>query len=212
MIQVKLFQCNPFQENTYILFDETKECVIVDPGMLTGDEQNEVVNFIKDNKLKPAKLLNTHCHIDHVLGNKFVCDVFGLLPLFHEGELPLLESASAFAVPMGIQYELSPLPEQFLPQAGTISFGQSELEIIFAPGHSPAHLCFYSQKDQLLIGGDVLFYRSIGRTDLPGGNYAQLIASIKEKLFKLPDHCVVYPGHGQHTTIGDEKKYNPFVS
>lgn len=212
MIQVQLFECNPFHENTYVLFDETKECVIIDPGMLSGEEQNEVMGFIRGNNLKPVKLLNTHCHIDHVLGNKFVHDMFGLLPLLHEGELPLLESVSAYAVPMGIQYEMSPLPEQYLQETGTVSFGSSELEIIFAPGHSPAHLCFYSAEDRLLIGGDVLFYRSIGRTDLPGGSYSQLIQSIKEKLFKLPDDCIVYPGHGQHTTIGDEKKYNPFVS
>ncbi len=211
MIQVKAFICNPFSENTYILYDETGECVIVDPGMYSGEEQNKVAAFIRAEKLEPVRLINTHCHIDHVLGNKFVSETYGLLPQFNEGELPVLESVSAYAAPMGIRYELSPLPEVFLPRAGTLAFGKSELELIFAPGHSPAHLCFYDRSGNILIGGDVLFYRSIGRTDLPGGNYNQLISSIKEKLFMLPDDCIVYPGHGTETNIGAEKMHNPFL-
>lgn len=212
MITVKTFVCNPFSENTYILSDDSKECIIIDPGMYSGAEQNEIVAYIKSNELTPKLLLNTHCHIDHVLGNRFIYDQFGLFPQFHEGELPVLESVPAFAAPMGMRYELSPLPQHFLADSGTIIFGKSELSLIFAPGHSPAHLCFYSQEDQLLIGGDVLFNRSIGRTDLPGGNYQQLITNIKEKLFKLPDDCIVYPGHGPETSIGEEKKFNPFLS
>ena len=212
MIQVKTFVCNPFSENTYLLYDGTNECVIIDPGMNNGDEQNAIANFITKNSLKPVMLLNTHCHIDHVLGNKFISDNYGLLPTFHMGELELLTAVPSYAAPMGIQYETSPLPEAFLPETGSVSFGNSRLDLIFAPGHSPAHLCFYAESENILIGGDVLFYRSIGRTDLPGGNYNQLISSIKEKLFKLPDDCAVYPGHGPSTTIGAEKQYNPFLS
>ena len=212
MIQVKSFTCNPYQENAYILFDETLECVIVDPGMYTGEEQNAVLKFIAEQKLKPVLLLNTHCHIDHVLGNKFIYDTYGLLPQFHKGEEILLNSVTAYAPSMGIRYEVSPLPETFLEESGDINFGNSRLEIIFAPGHSPAHLCFYSANDKLLIAGDVLFYQSIGRTDLPGGNHDQLIASIRQKLFVLPDDCKVYPGHGPATTIGFEKKHNPFLT
>jgi glyoxylase-like metal-dependent hydrolase (beta-lactamase superfamily II) len=211
MIQIQSFVCNPYQENTYILFDETKECVIIDPGMYTATEQNEVTNFIKSEQLKPVLLLNTHCHIDHVLGNKFIYDSFGLLPQFHEGELPVLAAVVAYAPQMGIRYELSPSPEKFLPETGTILFGGSSLELIFAPGHSPAHLCFYSKADNFLIGGDVLFYGSIGRTDLPGGDFNTLIKNIKEKLFLLPDDCVVYPGHGGETSIGFEKANNGYL-
>ena len=211
MIQVKPFTCNPYQENTYLLFDETQECVIIDPGMYSGDEQNTVLKFIAENKLKPVLLLNTHCHIDHVLGNKFVYDTYGLLPQFHKGEEIMLNSVVSYAPQMGIRYEVSPLPDTFLPESGSIEFGNSSLEIIFAPGHSPAHLCFYSPDDHFLIGGDVLFYQSIGRTDLPGGDHNHLIKNIKEKLFTLPDDCKVYPGHGQTTTIGFEKKHNPFL-
>ncbi|HEY1025803.1 MAG TPA: MBL fold metallo-hydrolase [Sphingobacteriaceae bacterium] len=211
MINIQSFTCSPYQENTYILYDETNECVIIDPGMYTGAEQNAVAGFIAENKLNPVMLLNTHCHIDHVFGNKFVFDNYGLPPQFHQGELPLLTAVPSYAPQMGMQYEVSPLPENFLPETGTLSFGQSELELIFAPGQSPAHLCFYSRTDNFLIGGDVLFYGSIGRTDLPGGNFDTLIKSIKEKLFVLPDDCKVYPGHGPATSIAFEKQHNPFL-
>lgn len=211
MISIQQFAFNPYRENTYVLFDESSECVIIDPGMSDANEQNQLVQFIKENKLKPVLLLNTHCHIDHVLGNKFVYDNWSLKPQFHAGELPILQAIPGYAPQMGFDYELSPEPEVFLRETGTVKFGNSQLELIFAPGHSPAHLCFYAAGDNFLIGGDVLFYTSIGRTDLPGGNHAQLINSIKNNLFILPDDCRVYPGHGQFTTIGFEKQHNPFL-
>jgi len=211
MISIKQFTFNPVRENTYILFDETDECAIIDPGMYDAAEQNEVVNFIKEQGLKPVLLLNTHCHYDHVFGNKFVYDQWGLKPQFHKGELYVLQAIPGYVPQMGLHYELSPEPEVFLPESGKVSFGNSQLELIFAPGHSPAHLCFYAAGDNFLIGGDVLFYTSIGRTDLPGGNHSQLINSIKNNLFILPDDCRVYPGHGPSTTIGFEKKHNPFL-
>lgn len=211
MATVQYFVNNPYQENTYLLFDESGECVIIDPGMYTSAEQNEVVDFIKDNDLKPVLLLNTHCHIDHVLGNKFVFDQYGLKPRFHEGEAEVLEAVIAYAPAMGIRYDASPIPDEYLPDTGTISFGNTKLQLIFAPGHSPAHLCFYDEAANQLIGGDVLFRSSIGRTDLPGGNHNLLIKNIKEKLFLLPDNCTVYPGHGPETTIGYEKQHNPFL-
>lgn len=207
---LKVFENNPYHENTYILYDETGECAIIDPGMDTGAEQNAVVNFIKANNLKPVLLLNTHCHIDHVLGNHFVYEQYGLKPQFHIGESEILAAVPAYAPAMGFRYQPSPLPEVYLPETGTISFGNTTLDLIFAPGHSPAHLCFYNKADNILIGGDVLFRGSIGRSDLPGGNHAQLIKNIEEKLFTLPDDCTVYPGHGPETTIGYEKETNPF--
>lgn len=211
MISIKIFAFNAYSENTYVLYDETNECVIIDPGMYDGSEQNELANFIKEKALKPVLLLNTHCHLDHVFGNKFVFDTWGLKPQFHIGELPILQAVPGYAPQMGFShYELSPEPDTFLEETGTIAFGNSSLDLIFAPGHSPAHLCFYSKTDKFLIGGDVLFYRSIGRTDLPGGNHQQLINNIETKLFLLPDDCKVYPGHGPATTIGFEKQNNPF--
>jgi len=212
MAKIRPFINNPYEENTYILFDDTRECAIIDPGMYTATEQNVVVKFIRDNQLKPVLLLNTHCHVDHVLGNKFVFDQYGLKPQFHPGELPVLSAVPSYAPQMGIRYELSPLPDHYLSETGTVSFGETELELIFAPGHSPAHLCFYDEADNLLVGGDVLFKGSIGRTDLMGGNYDQLIENIEQKLFTLPDDCTVYPGHGDETTIGFEKKHNPFFT
>ncbi len=212
MTQIECFTCNPYQENTYLLYDDSAECAIIDPGMYTGDEQNQVLKFIAENKLKPVLLLNTHCHIDHVLGNKFIYDTYGLLPQFHKGEEIVLNTVVSYAPQMGIRYEVSPLPEVYLPESGVISFGETELELIFSPGHSPAHLCFYNKADRFLIGGDVLFYQSIGRTDLPGGDHDLLLKNIREKLFILPDDCRVFPGHGPATTIGFEKQFNPFLS
>ncbi|GAB2701257.1 MBL fold metallo-hydrolase [Mucilaginibacter koreensis] len=210
MAQLQIFPNNPYQENTYLVYDESGECAIIDPGMYTAAEQNAVVNFINEHQLKPALLLNTHCHIDHVLGNLFVHQQYGLLPQFNEGELPLLEAVPAWAQQSGLRYELSPLPETYLPETGTIQFGNTTLQLIFAPGHSPAHLCFYNVQDGWVVGGDVLFRNSVGRTDLPGGNHQQLISNIKEKLFVLPDETIIYPGHGPETTIAYEKEYNPF--
>jgi hydroxyacylglutathione hydrolase len=212
MINIKQFTFNAYQENTYILFDESGECVIIDPGMYDASEQNQLVQFVRGAGLKPVLLLNTHCHIDHVFGNKFVFDNWSLKPQFHKGELPVLQAVPAYAPQMGMRYELSPEPEIFLGESGSASFGNSKLELIFAPGHSPAHLCFYAEADNFLIGGDVLFYNSIGRTDLPGGNHEQLIESIRQNVFILPDDCKVFPGHGQSTTIGHEKKHNPFLT
>jgi hydroxyacylglutathione hydrolase len=212
MINIKQFTFNAYQENTYVLFDETGECVIIDPGMYDGAEQNELIQFIKSAGLKPVRLLNTHCHLDHVFGNKCVFDNWALKPEFHKGELAILQAIPGYAPQMGLSYELSPEPEVFLEESGEITFGNSSLRLIFAPGHSPAHLCFYSEENNFLIGGDVLFYSSIGRTDLPGGNHEQLIKHIKENLFILPDETKVFPGHGKSTTIGFEKKHNPFLT
>ncbi|MET4081242.1 hydroxyacylglutathione hydrolase [Pedobacter sp. UYP30] len=211
MLTIKTFTFNAYSENTYVLYDETKECVIIDPGMYDGVEENALASFVKGNGLKPVLLLNTHCHLDHVFGNKFIFDTYGLKPQFNKGELDILQAIPGYAPQMGFNnYQLSPEPDTFLPETGTVTFGNSSLDLIFAPGHSPAHLCFYSKEDQFLIGGDVLFYGSIGRTDLPGGNHSQLIDNIQTKLFLLPDDCKVYPGHGPATSIGFEKANNPF--
>lgn len=212
MLQIKTFVCNPYQENTYILCDDlSKECVIIDPGMHNRMEEEEIRTFVQDNMLKPVMLLNTHCHIDHVLGNHFVSTEWGLKPQFHEGEIPVLISVQNYAPQMGLRYEPSPIAETFLEEGQTLTLGEHRIEAIYAPGHSPAHLCYYVAASDILIGGDVLFRNSIGRTDLPGGDHETLLHSIKTNVYTLPDATVVYPGHGPTTTIGFEKKTNPFV-
>ncbi len=212
MITLHSFTFNPFQENTYVLADETGECVIIDPGCSNAQEQSKLALYITEQKLKPVKLLNTHCHIDHILGNKFVADTYQLELEMHQKDLQTLAAGKVSADIFGIPYEESPSPTKFLEEGDVISFGNSTLDIVFTPGHSTGSICFISRADKLVIGGDVLFYQSIGRTDLPGGNHQQLLTSIRTKLFTLPADFKVYPGHGPATTIGFEKENNPFLT
>ena len=211
MIAVNVFTFNPFQENTYILSDETKECIIIDPGCYDSFEKDELASFIENQKLKPVRLINTHCHIDHVLGNKFVSDKYKLQVELNMLEIPFLRAVTDYAPQYGIFCEPAPEPFALLNEGDIIKFGNSKLNVLFTPGHSPGEICLYSETDKFVIAGDVLFQMSIGRTDLPGGNYDTLIKSIREKLFTLPDEVTVYPGHGPSTTIGFEKKNNPFL-
>lgn len=211
MLQVKSFTFNDFYENTYLLFDETKECAIIDPGCNSEHEKSLLFDFISQNELTPIHLINTHCHIDHILGNKYVAETYGLTLVSHKGEIPVLEFGSQTAAMYHIPYEKSPSIEIFVDEGDVISFGNTDLDIIFTPGHSPASISFYHKESNTLIAGDVLFQGSIGRTDLPGGNFEVLIRMIKSKFLTLPDETIVYPGHGEHTTIGIEKRNNPFL-
>ncbi|MFL5753031.1 MAG: MBL fold metallo-hydrolase [Bacteroidia bacterium] len=210
-MKVQYLTFGPFQENTYVLSDETNECVIIDPGCYGSGEQQDLKRLIEDNGLKPVHLLNTHCHVDHVAGNLFVYETYGLKPQIHKNDLPVLNSQQRVSEMYGLPCELSPLPEAFFDEGDKISFGNTELEVIFTPGHAPGHVVFYHKAQGILINGDVLFRGSIGRTDLPLGDHDTLIRSIKTKLFVLPDDTVVYTGHGPETTIGMEKKSNPFL-
>lgn len=210
-MEIAIFTFNPFQENTYILYDQTNECVIFDPGCMTVEEENTLANFIASKNLNPRFLINTHCHIDHVLGNKYVSEKYGLELYAHKGEIPVLEANEMVANMYGVPYSKSPAIKHYLDEGETLSFGQSELEIFLTPGHSPASLSFFHRESKQLIAGDVLFQGSIGRTDLPGGNFDTLIDSIKNKYYPLGDDVVVYPGHGPSTTIGIEKRSNPFL-
>lgn len=207
---VKAFPFNPFQENTYVVYDETKECIIIDPGCYTPEERGSLVAFIEDNDLKPVRLLNTHCHLDHICGNKFIADKYGLKLEAHRAELPILEHAPKAAAMYGFPMETSPEIEIFLDESDTIHFGKSSFQILFTPGHSPGSISFYSEKESFVIAGDVLFKQGIGRTDLPLGDYDTLIRSIKEKLFTLDKRTTVYSGHGPSTTVGYELVNNPF--
>lgn len=212
MAQVVRLTFNPFAENTYILFDESDECVIIDPGCYTSMEERYLKQVIDEKGLKPVRLLNTHAHLDHIFGNSFVLHTWGLHAEMHPGEHGVLSSASVVAQMYGVpmRQPLTP-PGPELKDGDEVVFGNTRLTCILAPGHSPAHLCFYSAADKMLIGGDVLFEGSIGRTDLPGGDYDTLIMSIRERLYTLPDETVVFPGHGEETTIGHEARSNPFV-
>ncbi len=211
MITIKHFSFNPFSENTYILSDESGECVIIDPGCNISKEEEELKSYIETNNLKPVKLLNTHCHIDHVFGNQFVADTWKLGLEIHRDDLTVLESFPRVCEMYGFPATSQPEPATFLEEGQQIKFGSTTLEILFTPGHSPGSVSFYNEKEKFLISGDVLFQGSIGRTDLPGGSFETLEKSIREKLYVLPEDVKVYPGHGPHTTIGFEKKNNPFV-
>ncbi len=211
MVTVASFAFNPFQENTYVLYDETSECIIIDPGCYTEEERTELVNFLEHENLKPVKLINTHCHIDHILGNKFIAEKYNLKLEMNELDLPTLHAVPMYGQKWGITAEPSPEPEVLLVEGDIVRFGNSSLEVLFTPGHSSGSISFYCRADAFVIVGDVLFLSSIGRTDLPGGNFDTLIESIREKLFPLEDSTKVYPGHGPPTTIGFEKENNPFL-
>ncbi len=211
MAKVQKFTFSPFQENTYIIYDDTQECIIIDPGCYNNAERNDLVRFIERNELIPKRLINTHCHLDHVFGNKFVSEKYDLELECHEGEVVVLQYAEQAAAMYGVKMEPSPLPGKYIEEGDIISFGNTELRAILTPGHSPASLCFFCEKDNFLIAGDTLFRMSIGRTDLPGGDHDTLIKSIKEKIFPLGKDVVVYSGHMDETTIGYEIVNNPYV-
>lgn len=211
-MNIESFVFNAFYENTYILYDETRQCAIIDPGCSTYEEKQMLIQYIEQNDLIPVLLLNTHCHIDHIMGNQFIHQQYNLPLGAHRGEIPVLSSGVQIAHMYQLYYEPSPDISLFYEDGDTISFGNTRLKVLFVPGHSPASIAFYHQDTSSLIGGDVLFQGSIGRTDLPGGDYDTLISSIQNKLFTLPDDVKVYSGHGMPTTIGIEKTTNPFFN
>jgi hydroxyacylglutathione hydrolase len=212
MIQIQSFTFNPFEENTYVLYDDTLEAIVVDPGCYEKEEQAELAEFISSKKLTVKYLINTHCHIDHVLGNDFVKSRYKVPFLLHPVELPVLRAVKTYAGNYGFPGYSEVLPDGDLQEDRKFNFGNSSLEILFLPGHSPGHVGLYHAGEKFIIGGDVLFFHSIGRTDLPGGNFETLIRSIHQKLFVLPDDVTVYAGHGTPTSIGEEKVNNPFCA
>jgi hydroxyacylglutathione hydrolase len=202
MLKIQEFVFNAFQENTYVLYDETGEAVIVDPGCYEEDEKVELEDFIKDKRLKIMMLVNTHGHIDHVLGNNFIKERYRVKLYIHKIDEPVMRAVKAYAGNYGFPMYQEASVDGYLEEGNVIAFGNQQFKILFVPGHSPGHVAFYNEKEKVVIGGDVLFKNSIGRTDLPGGNFDTLINSIHEKLFTLPDDVVVYAGHGPRTTIG----------
>jgi glyoxylase-like metal-dependent hydrolase (beta-lactamase superfamily II) len=211
MLTVKTFVFSPVQENTYVLSDEKDACCIIDPGCYFGNERRDLQEYIEQQGLTPEALLNTHCHLDHVFGNKFVHDTWDLPLHLHEKEKPVLELAPVMGRSWGLPFENYRGPLVLLEPGEKVVLGGNELQILFLPGHSPGSVGFYCAAQGFLIAGDTLFRGSIGRTDLPGGDHATLLHSIREELWRLPDDTIVYPGHGEETTIGWEKKHNPFL-
>ncbi|MES2800182.1 MAG: MBL fold metallo-hydrolase [Bacteroidota bacterium] len=209
MIHIKSFTFNPFQENSYVLFDDSKNCIIIDPGCYERYEEKELLSFIEVNGLVVKALLNTHAHIDHVLGNQFVVETFGVDFYLHSNDLTTLNSIPSYAHIYGFEaYKLSPQPNKILNNGDVLKFGEIELQVFFTPGHAPGHVVFYNKENSFVINGDVLFNGSFGRVDLPGGDIEILKNSIYSTLFSFPDETVVYCGHGPSTTIGKEKNSN----
>ncbi|OGU26824.1 MAG: MBL fold hydrolase [Ignavibacteria bacterium GWA2_35_9] len=213
MINIKKFTFNSFAENTYVLWDEeTKEALIVDPGCSDTYEEKELEDFISSNKLNVKYLVNTHCHIDHIFGCGFVKEKFKVPYYAPEKDVPLIEHFDKQVESVGMEVSIKPpLPDHFITEDLIISLGKSKPVFLYTPGHTPGEYCIYFPQDNFCITGDVLFQNSIGRTDFWGGDYNILLESIINKLLVLPDETIIYPGHSDKSTIGEEKRYNPFL-
>lgn len=212
-LYVKVFVFNPFAENTYIVWDDTGEGVIIDPGCYTSFEKKSIDEFIFVNRLNIVRLLNTHCHLDHIIGNAYIYEKYSLLPEYEKDEEDNLKMAPGAAILWGLpNFPKSPIAQKYLEDGEEVGFGNSYLNVVKAPGHSKGHVFFLNKENNFIISGDIIFYMSIGRTDLPGGDYDTLMKSIKEKIMILPDDLIIYPGHGEKTTVHQEKIHNPFAA
>lgn len=211
-MEVKVFQFNPFQQNTLLVWDETQEAVIIDAGMFFKQEKQQIKQFIEHNQLKLVRVLNTHLHLDHQFGNKFLFDTYGIMPEVGKDDEFLLDSMPFFIRKWGLPYFEGSQPiGKYITDNQEIKFGNTTFIALHTPGHSPGSHSFYCKEAGVVFVGDVLFKGSIGRTDLEQGDYATLIRSIENRLFTLPDETIVYNGHGPTTTIGEEKQFNPFL-
>ena len=212
MITIKSFEFNYFQENTFLLYDETREAVLIDCGCCRKEEEKELTDFILENKLTLKHLLCTHLHVDHVFGNGFIYKTYGLGPEANKLDVEKLPSPDEQAKLFGLRQHVENVPiEKYIVGGEIIKFGTSELQVLTVPGHSPGSVAFYNQKNGFAIVGDALFAGSIGRTDLWGGNQEVLVAAIRDKLLSLPDETIIYPGHGPETRVIDEKFNNPYL-
>ena len=211
MLTVQSFTFNPVQENTYVVYNDKGACCIIDPGCYFASEEKALTDFIEQNGLTPVLLLNTHCHLDHIFGNRFIQKKYGLTLHLHPAEKEVLDYGPAMGQLWQLPFDNYEGDLIYLNEGDTITLGEDQLQVLLTPGHSPGSLTFYDREAKFLISGDVLFQGSVGRTDLPGGDFAVLEQSIKIKLYTLPEDVIVYPGHGGSTTIGDEMKGNPVV-
>lgn len=211
MFAVKVFIFSPVMENTYVLYNEQHECIIIDPGCYYPEEKEELESFIKSQALIPKLLLNTHCHLDHVFGNKWVAETYGLILQIHEKEESVLDYAATAGLMWNLPFENYTGDLLYLREGDIVKLGDDTLKVLFCPGHSPGSIAFYCEKQEFVIGGDVIFKMSIGRTDLPGGDFNTLINSIRTRIFTLPPQVKIYSGHGDSTTVEFEKDNNPFL-
>lgn len=211
MLKIHSFCFNPFQENTYILYNEQKESIIIDPGMYTSVEFDQFYQFIEDNSLQPKLLLNTHCHLDHVFGNNAICDRYQLTAHFHPNEQMIIDRLPDVGAKWGIPTEAFTGPVKYLQDKDIIELGEDKFQALLTPGHSPGSLCFYNAAQSILIGGDIIFMDGVGRTDLPASNPLDLIKSIHETILPLPEQTTIYSGHGPATSLRREKLHNPYL-
>lgn len=214
MISIKDFQFNMLPVNTYVVWDETKEAVVIDPGCYYPEEGEQLCTFIRSNGLNVKHLLNTHLHFDHIYGNPIVENEFGVLAEANGADMPWLTGIRQRLAAFGIHCNvtINPIqPENILKEGDTIAFGNTVFQVLQVPGHSPGSVVFYSRTDGVLFTGDVIFQGSIGRTDFQDGNHEDLISGIRNKLMTLPDNTVIYPGHGPSTSIGYERNHNPYI-
>jgi hydroxyacylglutathione hydrolase len=211
MWQLQSFTFSPFAENTYLLWNENKDTVIIDPGCYESYEKAKLQDFIQQNGLLPKLLLNTHCHLDHVFGEKWVAETYKLIPHIHFNEQFMMERAEMAGELWGVPFTNYKGPFEYLEEGQVITLGKDKIKVLYVPGHSPGHVCFYCSEQNFVIAGDTLFAGSIGRTDLPGGDHATLIEYIKSQLLTLPGATAVYSGHGPSTIIEEEKRSNPYL-
>jgi glyoxylase-like metal-dependent hydrolase (beta-lactamase superfamily II) len=211
MLTIHSFCFNAFQENTFVIYNEAKEAIIVDPGCYLKNEEAQLSNFIAENNLTPTLLLNTHCHLDHVFGNNFVSEKYGLTALFHAKEQVVIDRLPEGGARWGVPTEAYRGKVQYIQQDELIPFGKVHFKVLETPGHSPGSVCFYQAEQDFLIGGDLIFKDGVGRTDLPGSNPLDLIKSIQTQIFPLPETMTIYSGHGPETTWGREKRANPYI-
>ncbi|MBS3806406.1 MAG: MBL fold metallo-hydrolase [Bacteroidales bacterium] len=211
MIDIQTFVFNPFQENTYLVSDSSLKCIVIDPGCHFEAERQQLVSYINNKQLQPQVIVHTHGHIDHVMGINFLKEYYHIQAIMHPADLKVLRSSKDFAGMVGLEIDQPSDPEQHTGDNETLEFGESRFQILHVPGHSPGSIALYNHQEGIVFSGDVLFRRGMGRTDLMGGNYNTLVESIQNKLFTLPDETIVYPGHGETTTIGEEKRQNPVL-
>ena len=211
MLKIKSFTFSPIQENTYIVYHSSGKCMIVDPGCYYDSEKDALAAFIAEKGLKPVLLVNTHCHLDHVFGNKFIAETYDLTLHIHPSEQALLKMAPASGLMYNLPFDNYNGELRFIEPGNTLDVAGELLDILFTPGHSPGSLSFYNKGAGFVLSGDALFSGSIGRTDLLGGDYDTLIASIRTQLFTLPEETIVYSGHGPETSVRVEKLSNPFL-